>query len=188
VIGEGVDGERLLARQCVATELEHGTLANLYVASTRLQATLRSQEVLAAIREILINLIGVEEFAVFENDAKSSTLSLIDCCGTALVDRSKIPLGEGPIGQIALTGDCRFRDADCAGQQSGDVDIPLACVPLKMDGTLWGVIVILRLLPQKQFFEARDYQLIELLSRQAGVALCCAKFSDERTAAKESQP
>ena len=90
---QGSGGDRLLAQQFVATELQHGDLASLYVASRRLQATLRKQEVLAAIREIVINLIGVEAMAVFENHPRTSTLSLIDYYGNGWANHSNILVG-----------------------------------------------------------------------------------------------
>jgi GAF domain-containing protein len=182
---QGSDGDRLLAQQFVATELQHGDLASLYVASTRLQATLRKQEVLAAIREIVINLIGVEEMAVFENHPRTSTLSLIDYYGNGWANHSSIPVGEGPIGRVALTGDCYFHDVKGTGREPGNANMPTACVPLKVDGVAWGVIVILRLLPQKDRLVALDYQLLDLLSTQAGIALHCAELSAERAAARE---
>lgn len=182
---QGTGGDRLLAQQFVATELQHGDLASLYVASTRLQATLRKQEVLAAIREIVINLIGVEAMAVFKNHPRTSTLSLIDYYGTGWANHPNIPAGEGPIGRVALTGDCYFHDLKGTEREPGNANMPTACVPLKVDGMAWGVIVILRLLPQKDRLVALDYQLLDVLSNQAGVALHCAELSAERAAARE---
>jgi GAF domain-containing protein len=54
-----------------------------------------------------------------------------------------------------------------------------------VDGVVWGVMVILRLLPQKDRLVALDYQLLDLLSTQAGIALHCAELSAERAAARE---
>ena len=182
---QGSGGDGLLAQQFVATELQHGDLASLFVASRRLQATLRKQEVLAAIREIVINLIGVEAMAVFENHPRTSTLSLIDYYGNGWANHSNISVGEGPIGRVALTGDCYFHDLKGTEQDPGNADMPTACVPLKVDGVVWGVMVILRLLPQKDRLVALDYQLLDLLSTQAGIALHCAELSAERAAARE---
>ena len=182
---QGSGGDGLLAQQFVATELQHGDLASLFVASRRLQATLRKQEVLAAIREIVINLIGVEAMAVFENQPRTSTLSLIDYYGNGWANHSNISVGEGPIGRVALTGDCYFHDLKGTEQDPGNADMPTACVPLKVDGVVWGVMVILRLLPQKDRLVALDYQLLDLLSTQAGIALHCAELSAERAAARE---
>ena len=47
-------------------EKQNADLANLYVASYRLHSTLDRQEVVSVIEEIIINLIGSEELAIFE--------------------------------------------------------------------------------------------------------------------------
>jgi GAF domain-containing protein len=185
-VARGAGGGRLLAWQFVAMELQHGELATLYVASTRLQATLKRQELLAAIREIVTNLIGAEEMALFENNPETSTLSLIDSYGNASATDPVIRLGEGPVGRVALTGHCYFYDTNRVGQEPSDADMPTACVPLKVDGAVWGVIVIYRLLPQKDCIVELDYQLFNLLSTLAGVALRCAELNAKRTAAWEA--
>jgi len=168
----------------VAAELHHGDLASLYVASTRLHATLRLEEVLAAIREIAINLIGVEGMAVLKHHPETSTLSMIDCYGVVPARRPDIPLGEGPIG-VASNGDCYFRGVIAAERDPGDANSPVARVPFKVNGAVWGVLVIFSLLPQKERLVALDFQLFELLSAQAGVALYCCELSAERAAFRE---
>ena len=175
-----VGAEKLLAQQFVATELQHGDLASLYVASTRLQSSLKRQDILAAIREIASNLIGAEEMALFEVDHLNSQLLLADGFGSHAKKFSQIGLGEGPIGRVASSGEHFFHDVNGAEQERGNERIPTACIPLKVGGEVWGVIVIFRLLPQKERLVALDYQLVELLSNQAGIALYCANLARER--------
>jgi hypothetical protein len=162
---------RFVDHQWVAAELNHGDLATLYVASTRLQGTLKMEGVLAAIREIAMNLLGVEAMAVLKHDPETSRLSMIDCYGDVPARRHDLSLDEGSIDDAAASGDCYFNDVISPGRDPGESDSPVACVPLKVDGAVWGVIVIFRLLPQKERLVALDFQLFELLSAQAGVAL-----------------
>jgi hypothetical protein len=178
-------GRRFVDHQWVAAELNHGDLANLYVASTRLQGTLRLEGVLASIREIVMNLLGVEAMAVLKHDSETSTLSMIDCIGDVPAHRLDLSLDEDPTDGIADGGDCYFRGLFSAGRDRGEVNSPVACVPLKVDGAVWGVIVIYRLLPQKEWLVALDFQLFELLSAQAGVALHCCELRGERAAVNE---
>jgi hypothetical protein len=140
---------------------------------------------LGAIREIVNNLIGAEEMDIFEVDPPTSTLSPIDFYGHGAANDRKIRIGEGPIGRVALSGECYFRSGNIAGQKPDDEHKPTACVPLKVDGLVFGVIVIVRLLPQKDDLVALDYQLLELLSNQAGIALYCAKLRAEQLAIAE---
>src|SRR5574341_1991042 len=59
---------RRFSEEYVKVEQENANLANLYVASYRLHATLDRQAILTIIEEIIINLIGSEELAIFEVD------------------------------------------------------------------------------------------------------------------------
>lgn len=176
----GVGAETLLARRFVAMELQHGDLASLLVASMRLQSSLKRQDILGAIREIVSNLVGVEEMALFEIDRLTLKLPLADGFGSHGGDLSEIRFGEGPIGSAASTGESFFHDVNEHGTSLDHQRCPRACIPLKVDGEVWGVIVIFRLLPHKERFVALDYQLFDLLSTRAGIALYCAKLADER--------
>jgi hypothetical protein len=177
-------GRQLLDRQLVAAQYRHGDLASLYVASKRLQATLKVAEVLAAIREIVINLIGVEEMAVFKIDPGISTPQLIDWHGPT--PAGHVSIDHHFIRSVALNGDIYIKNKRDTAEHRADRDLPVACVPLKVDGMVWGVVVIFRLLAQKDRLVGLDHQLFDLLSVQAGIALHCAELSAERAAIKES--
>ncbi len=175
-----VGAETLLAQRFVATELQHGDLASLFVASMRLQSSLNRPDILSAIREIASNLIGVEEMALFEIDRITHRMSLTDGFGSCGDRLSQVRIGEGPIGEVALSGEPFFHDVNGPVLCVDNNGLPKACIPLKVDGEIWGVIAIFRLLPQKNRLVALDYQLLELLSTRAGIALYCAKLAGER--------
>jgi hypothetical protein len=150
-------------------EQQSGNLSNLYVASYRLHATLDRQEVIAVIEEIIINLVGCEELAIFEMSPDGETLSLVSSFGIDPTDYRVISMGEGLIGEAALKGEMRI---------VADGETPLeknltACVPLKVEGKVTGIIAIFRLLPQKTGLETIDYELFDLLATHAAMALYC---------------
>src|SRR4051812_4712539 len=89
-------------------EQQSGNLSNLYVASYRLHATLDRQEVIAVIEEIIINLVGCEELAIFEASPDGETLSLTSSFGIDPTDYRVISMGEGVIGEAALKGEMRI--------------------------------------------------------------------------------
>ena len=62
------------ANRYVEIENENNMLANLYIASYQLHSTLDFREVLQVITEIIINLIGAEEFAIMLLDEKTNKL------------------------------------------------------------------------------------------------------------------
>ena len=156
-----------------AVEQQNSNLANLYVASYRLHGTLDRGEVIAAVQEIIANLVGSEEAALFEIDPDTKTLELVASFG---VDRDQcppIPVGSGLIGLTARTGEILVVDPSQASGATGLESRLTACIPLKLDGTVTGVIAIFGLLPQKGGIEDLDRELFDLLATQAAFALYC---------------
>jgi hypothetical protein len=156
-----------------AVEQQNSNLANLYVASYRLHGTLDRAEVIAAIQEIIANLVGSEEAALFEIDPDKQALELVASFGVDRDECPSIPLGSGLIGLTARTGEILVVDP---AQVSGAVGLEsrlTACVPLKLDGTVTGVVAIFGLLPQKGGIEDLDRELFDLLAPPAAFALYC---------------
>jgi hypothetical protein len=150
------------------SELMHFT--NLYVASLRLHENLEPGAVLQAMQEIMINLVGTEEIAIFELAANAAQLSLLSCFGVARERLAHLPLDAGAIGNVAATGEAFFAGASAEGD--GELT---ACVPLRADGRVIGVIAVFRLLPQKQGIERLDRELFELLATHGAHALWVAR-------------
>lgn len=165
------ENERFLA-QYMEVEQQNSNLANLYVASYRLHATLNRDEVLATIQEIIINLVGCEEFVVFELDEQQARLSPVAHFGVAPERLSEVHVGTGPIGRIALEGDLWIGNGRSATSEN---DLT-ACIPLKLDGRVTGVIALYRLLDHKPKLESLDHELFELLATHAAPALYCTSL------------
>lgn len=165
------------ATRYVEIEEENNNLANLYIASYQLHSILDFDDVLKVITEIIINLIGAEEFAVMVNDEKTGLLSAVASEGVALDEMPKVRPGEGQIGIIASTGENYF-----AGDPAGyvrDLLNPMVCIPLKIKEQVIGVIVIYKLLIQKKTFAPVDYELFTLLAGHAATAIFSSKlYSD----------
>ncbi len=152
-------------------EQQNSNLANLYVASFRLHGTLDRAEVLAAIQEIVANLIGSEEMAVFEMDESRSTLRRVAANGLEPGSWPSVPLDQGLIGRVAMTGALYVAgNGDASSAHPAERDLT-ACIPLKIDGLVIGAIALFRLLPQKKGFVAVDHELFELLGTHAATAL-----------------
>lgn len=155
----------------VKLETVNSNLANLYVASYQLHCTLRRDAVLAAIQEIVVNLIGSEEFAVFERDGAG---------------RFRLSSSVGDSDDESLADHERVAQATASGEtwvsaQHGDLT---ACIPLKVDGAVMGFIVIRRLLAHKAGLEPLDLELFDLLGTHAAMALYASSL-DERYTARE---
>jgi nitrate/nitrite-specific signal transduction histidine kinase len=157
-----------VAGRFVEIETQNTNLANLYVAGYQLHGSLDRRQVLAAIKEIIVNLIGSEDFAIFERDG-DDRLRMIDWFDEPPSMFHEVSFGEGIIGQVAATGEPFVANGD----QGRSIGLA-ACVPLQVDGRVSGAIAIFRLLPQKHDgLEALDEELLGLLASQAGIALYC---------------
>ncbi|WP_298036814.1 GAF domain-containing protein [uncultured Desulfuromonas sp.] len=173
-----VEAENLdFANRYLEVETENNSLANLYIASYQLHSTLDFREVLQVITEIVINLVGAEEFSILLLDEKTNILQAVASEGIESSEIPTIHLGEGLIGQMAETGDNYFID-DMEGYVR-DFQHPLVCIPLKIKEHVIGVIVIYKLLVQKNKFAELDYELFTLLAGHAATAIFSSKLYSE---------
>jgi hypothetical protein len=154
----------------IKVEEQNEALANLYVASYQLHSTLDPKEVVQIIDEIIINLIGAEEFAVFMIDNVLNELILMGGeLGRRSFPRGRIPVGQGIEGQVASTKNLYRSET---GSDAG----VLICVPLKIKEDLIGVISIYKLLDHKRGFTSLDYELLNLLAGHAATALLSSRL------------
>ena len=141
----------------VEVEQQSSHLTNLYVATYQLHGTLDRAEVLAVIQEIIINLVGSEEMAVFEIDEDSSKLNLIAQFGLAEGAFQNLRLGDGIIGKAAQTGQMFVGDTHSREGALPEEEHLTVCFPLKLGSRVRGVIAVLRLLQHKRRLEDVDH-------------------------------
>src|SRR5262245_24337245 len=155
-------------------ESQHNHLANLYVASYQLHATLNFAEVLDTVREILINLIGAEAFAIFWVDEKGGSLRRELSQGMASAVPERVRPDKGPL-KDGFQGQSYYADP-LPSSTSVDVARPIACIPLKIGARVIGLITVYRLLQQKDRFDPLDFELFTLLAGHAATALFSSKL------------
>jgi nitrate/nitrite-specific signal transduction histidine kinase len=155
-----------LESRCAELETQNFELASLYTASAQLHGTCR-EAVLTAMQEIIINLIGSEQFAICDIDAP--TLTILASVGVEAeqvrwtphlleaVNRAEPYIGSLP--EVARGGTTE----------------PLVCLPLRAQDQVIGAVVVFGLLSHKSEFEPLDHQLFDLLSALAGPALYCTR-------------
>jgi len=164
------------ANRYLEVEAENNNLANLYVASYQLHSTLDFNESLKINLEIVMNLIGAEEFSIMMLDEKTNELTIVAQEGMGPEARANIKLGEGTIGQASKSGEAYYREGDPTDLKGVDYTHPLVCIPLKIKEHVTGVIAIYKLLIQKQAFTDVDYELFSMLAGHAATALFSSKL------------
>ncbi|HEX8394414.1 MAG TPA: hypothetical protein VF665_18860 [Longimicrobium sp.] len=139
------------ARALTAAEQRNSDLLKLCVALARLAGAVTPDAVAEALGEIVINVVGSEQFAVFEPGASYPLVSM-----------------------GVEAGDLRRIAAQLA--RPGDRDGLLIRLPLRVGGETVAELAVTGLLPQKAGLDAADAQLLEILSPAAGAALQGARL------------
>ena len=150
---------------------QHNNLFNLYIASYQLHASVERQAVLNSIQEVIINLIGSEEIAIYDMNQRTGRFELASSFGVDSAKLKNFKPGDGPIGARLASGEV-FVDGNARG---GETKLT-ACVPLKIGDTIIGAILVFRLLDHKESLQPVDHELFELLSVHAANALYCSSL------------
>jgi len=167
------------------SEAQVANLASLYVAVTSVHGALDRPSVLASVQEIVTNLIGSEEMAIFETEPAHGRLTLIASMGIEPGAYQQVALGDGAIGRAAANGERLIRQEGGSLTENGDAALT-ACIPLKVGGRVVGVLAVFRLLPHKGCLDAIDIDLFDVLAAHAANALLFTRLyaaSDGRVGA-----
>jgi hypothetical protein len=170
-----------LRERLTATEMEHQRLcdeyvglqerstelAQLFVVLERIHGARTREETLAAIQEIVINVVGSEELAVFER--RGEALALAQSFGIDPEPLRTVRVGEGVIGGAAASRRPWIAGREVAASPL-EQDLS-AAIPLLAHEETVGVIAVFRLLGHKPGFGESDRAVFDLLSGHAGLAL-----------------
>lgn len=143
---------RDLSSLLVNTERRSGELLKIIVAFRRLLEAGDSGEALRSIEEVLINIIGTEDFVI---------LLITE------TDVLRVVGGMGPIVDRALERRLTLEEL----HENAD-----RMVPLYIADNLVGAIGIAALLPHRDPLNANDDQVLHLLSRYAGTVIMAAQL------------
>ena len=151
-------------------ERQHFLLERLNAASARLLQAIELGDVYEAIGEIIGNLVGCEEVAIFQHHSTEQTFSLVWSTGVEKGMLLQFGLRAGLMGRATHEGTSQFRDRQPSTPLLPHESKLTACVPLKLDREVIGVIAILGLLPQKNGLEWADFELLKYLETYGAVA------------------
>jgi hypothetical protein len=146
-------------------------LKRLNAASVRLIQALETGDVYEGIAEIIANLVGSEEVAIFRYSSAAKTFSLAWSWGVESATLQQFASGAGMFGRAVHKGASQFRD-----RQPDELLLPheknlTACIVLKSSDVSLGVIAIFGLLPQKSRLEWADFELLKFLEIYGAAAI-----------------
>jgi hypothetical protein len=163
-------------------EQNHFLLERLNAASARLIQSLEHRDVFEAIAEIIANLIGSEEVAIFDYFPLVRTLKLAWSSGVEDDILRALGSGAGFIGRAALGQTSQFPGRQLNTPLLGYERNLTACIVLKSNDEIIGVIAILGLLPQKSCLEWADFELLKFLEVYGALALQFQRLQQDRVA------
>lgn len=163
---------RRTADECVAAQEQGSRLTSLFVTLSRLHASLERREVLTAIQEVVVNVLGSEQLAVFE-PRPDGRLHPVYSMGVDASRLVAVGRGEGPIGRSGLGHSFVADGAD----RSEDPELT-ASIPLFAGDRVAAVLAVWQLLGHKPFLCDADLELLVLLSAHAGTALHAAALHE----------
>lgn len=169
-IQELEEENREFAEQLIEIEQINNNLTNLYIASSRLHSELDHDKVVCIIKEVVINFVGAEKFALLLYDENHNALKFESGEG---FEASKYPIlcaAEGLWQEVVHSGDSYYREGS-VNEGSDDPAAPVAAIPLRIHDRSLGVLAIYRLFVQKEKFEPIDYQLFSMMAEHAATAL-----------------
>jgi CheY-like chemotaxis protein len=169
---------REFAQQIVRTEAINSNLSNLYIASTRLHSVLDRRQVLEIIREIVINFVGAEKFAVLTLNSEQQTLGFEMAEGIPAEKCLPQLLDQGRLGEIFAAGEI-YVGEESSQDKSVDPEAPLVAIPLNIGDRPFGLLVIYALFIQKNCLEDVDFQLFSMLAEHAATALFSATLHEQ---------
>lgn len=166
-----------LEDRCNQLIRQHAAMVMLFVSSERLHASLEPHEVATSIWEILVNLVGAEEFciAVRDGEGRDAPLELVRCEQVA-EDRARASLSRDPLVARALEeGNVVIATEPTTVSHHDGAPGAIAAVPLRMTDSAGeaynlGVIVVFKLLDHKRELAPEDGDVLSLLGGHAATA------------------
>ena len=152
-------------------ERNHFLLERLYAASAGIIHALGDGDVHAAIGEVLGNLIGSEEVAIFHYDKVHRRYVHAWSVGVSKELLARCSNGTSMMQRTVSEGLTQFRDRQTESQLQPWEQNLTASVVLKSSREVVGVLLIFGLLPQKSGLEWVDYQLVKFLETYGAVAI-----------------
>jgi transcriptional regulator with GAF, ATPase, and Fis domain len=162
------DEHRELLENYSDVERQNSNFLSLYVASSQIHGTLNLEDVLRNIKEIVINLIGADRFAIYLYNETNREFRRMAGEGDLHPLDEVVPLGDNLISRVSRSGEL-WLDAGQGALPSGEG--PIAVLPMAVNDQPIGVVTLFRLLVQKSSFDAFDMELFNLLAAHAGSAL-----------------
>ena len=163
-----------LATLLVAADTRVGDLMKLLVAVRVLIESRDAAAALDSLRDILVNVVGTADFAIYSIDSRLKVLVPLAVVGESMRTADRMPLDSGWIGEVVRSGELLIEPEGGSARRRGRIPEVAAVVPLKVLDRIVGAIVIARMLPHRELLGACDREVLGLLGVYAATAIIAA--------------
>ena len=173
----------VLSTEVATADQKASDLEKLLLAARRLESCADRAAVLAALQDILITVVGSDDFVVLALDEEGRTLWPILGVGANGSSCGPLLVGDALVSPALETGKCQIAGPRGGGElPRGE---PLASVPLMSWPHTVGALVVFTLLAHRSVLRSVDIALLEFLSSHAATAI---QLADLRAAVTRRPP
>lgn len=167
-----LDTHQQLSTLLVAADTRVGDMMKLLVTVRAMIESRDASSALESLEDILVNVIGCEDYTVYSIDPRDRTLVPIAGSGTFVRPSDRVSLDDSWLGEVVQSGSLLVtRERDSQDARFADV---AAVVPLKVLDRVVGAIVIASLLPHRELLGTCDREILGLLGVYAATAIIAA--------------
>jgi hypothetical protein len=167
----------MLSTEVARADQKVGDLENLLLATRRLDACADRAAVLAALQDILVTVVGANDFVVLALDEEGRTMWPILGVGTNGAACGPLLISDALVSSALETGKCQIAGPRSAGDLPRSE--PVASIPLLAWPHTVGALVVFTLPTQRAALRPVDIELLEFLSSRAASAI---QLADLRSA------
>jgi len=161
-----------LSTLLVAADTRVGDLMKLLVAVRAMIESRDANAALESLQDILVNVIGCDEFSVYSIDPRERMLVPIAGSGEFVRPSDRVPLDGTWLGDLVEAGSLHIaRERSTHERRHSDV---AAVVPLRVLDRVVGAIVITSLFPHREILGTCDREVLGLLGAYASTAIIAA--------------
>jgi GAF domain-containing protein len=156
----------------VAADTRVGDFMKLFVTIRAMIESRDANAALASLQDILVNVIGCEQFTIYSIDPRDRMLVPVSGSSAFVRASDGISLDQSWLGDVVRSGVMLVTTKRQPGERRvADV---AAVVPLKVLDRVVGAIVIGSLLPHRELLGGRDREILGLLAAYAATAIIAA--------------
>jgi hypothetical protein len=163
-----------LSALLISADARSGELLKLLVAVRALLESRDATAALAGVQDILVNVVGTQEFVIYSLDGDTDCLVPIAGEGEAFSIAAPAPIRGSWLDDIVRGGEVMIPTSRRQQPGRGRHANVAAVVPLRVLDRVLGAIVIARVLPHRELLNFCDREVLGLLGAYAATAIIAA--------------